>query len=99
MADQLVSPTKSLQIGKMKLALISVSNKSGLAWFGSELVSMGYTLIASGGTANSLAEIGLRVLEVSEFTGVSEMLDGRVKTLHPAIYGGKLQFLKIYFYD
>ena len=74
-----------------KLALLSVSDKSGLAEFAEALVRRhGYTLLSTGGTAKLLAERGLPVTEVSKHTGFPEIMDGRVKTLHPKIHGGLL---------
>jgi phosphoribosylaminoimidazolecarboxamide formyltransferase/IMP cyclohydrolase len=74
-----------------KLALLSVSEKRGLADFASALVKQhGYTLLSTGGTAKLLAEKGLPVTEVSQHTGFPEMMEGRVKTLHPKIHGGLL---------
>lgn len=74
-----------------KLALLSVSDKSGLAEFATALVKEhGYRLLSTGGTARLLAERGLPVTEVSEHTGFPEMMEGRVKTLHPKIHGGLL---------
>src|SRR5512145_2793868 len=74
-----------------KLALLSVSDKRGLVEFATVLVrQQGYTLLSTGGTAKLLAEKGLPVTEVSEITGFPEMLDGRVKTLHPRVHGGIL---------
>jgi phosphoribosylaminoimidazolecarboxamide formyltransferase / IMP cyclohydrolase len=74
-----------------KLALLSVSDKRGLAEFATALVQrFGYRLLSTGGTARLLAERGLPVTEVSEHTGFPEMMDGRVKTLHPKIHGGLL---------
>ena len=71
-------------------ALISVSDKSGVLAFARELHGLGVTLLSTGGTARLLAEAGLPVTEVAEHTGFPEMLDGRVKTLHPTIHGGLL---------
>ena len=71
-------------------ALLSVSDKSGLVPFATELASLGCELISTGGTARVLREAGLTVRDVSEITGFPEMLDGRVKTLHPAIHGALL---------
>ncbi|MCA3554305.1 bifunctional phosphoribosylaminoimidazolecarboxamide formyltransferase/IMP cyclohydrolase [Aestuariivirga sp.] len=71
-------------------ALLSVSDKSGLVSFAAKLVSLGIELISTGGTARALAEAGLPVIEVSRLTGFPEIMDGRVKTLHPAIHGGLL---------
>jgi phosphoribosylaminoimidazolecarboxamide formyltransferase/IMP cyclohydrolase len=74
-----------------KLALLSVSDKRGLADFATALVKQhGYTLLSTGGTAKLLAEKGLPVTEVSQHTGFPEMMEGRVKTLHPKIHGGLL---------
>src|SRR5467141_3022775 len=71
-------------------ALISASDKSGLVEFARALVDEGIELISTGGTRKALADAGLPVLEVSELTGFPEMMDGRVKTLHPKIHGGLL---------
>ncbi len=74
----------------MKLALLSVSDKTGLTDFARVLVSCGFTLISTGGTSKMLREAGLATTEISELTGFPEMMDGRVKTLHPKIHGGLL---------
>ena len=71
-------------------ALISVSDKSGLVDFATALAKRGVALISTSGTAKALAEAGLKVEEVASVTHFPEMLDGRVKTLHPAIHGGIL---------
>ena len=71
-------------------ALLSVSNKTGIVDFGEGLVRAGYTLISSGGTAAVLQAEGIPVTKVSEYTGSPEILNGRVKTLHPKIHGGIL---------
>jgi phosphoribosylaminoimidazolecarboxamide formyltransferase/IMP cyclohydrolase len=71
-------------------ALISVSDKTGLAPFARGLANLGYQLLSTGGTAKSLEAEGLAVTQVSELTGFPEMLDGRVKTLHPRVHGGIL---------
>lgn len=71
-------------------ALLSVSNKDGIVDFGKELAALGWELISTGGTYKALSDAGLEVLQVSEVTGSPEMLDGRVKTLHPKIHGGIL---------
>ena len=71
-------------------ALISVSDKTGILEFAQALHAMGIRLISTGGTARLLAEAGLPVAEVAEVTGFPEMLDGRVKTLHPKVHGGLL---------
>lgn len=74
----------------VRRALLSVSDKSGLIPFATKLVSLGIELISTGGTAKALADAGLPVTEVSSVTGFPEIMDGRVKTLHPAIHGGLL---------
>lgn len=73
-----------------ELALLSVSDKTGLLDFAKRLVNVGLSLVASGGTAKALRDAGLAVRDVSELTGHPEMLGGRVKTLHPAVHGGIL---------
>jgi len=73
-----------------KVALVSVSNKRGVAEFGKGLVAAGYTILSTGGTARCLKEAGVPVTPVSSFTGAPEMMNGRVKTLHPLIHGGIL---------
>ena len=74
----------------IKRALISVSDKTGLIAFARALAARGVALISTGGTAKALTEAGLDVADVASVTGFPEMLDGRVKTLHPAIHGGIL---------
>ena len=74
----------------MKTALISVSDKAGIVEFARELITLDVKLLSTGGTARLLADAGLAVTEVAEITGFPEMLDGRVKTLHPRIHGGLL---------
>jgi phosphoribosylaminoimidazolecarboxamide formyltransferase/IMP cyclohydrolase len=71
-------------------AILSVSDKTGLVAFARELAGRGVSLISTGGTARTLADAGLPVTNVSDVTGFPEMMDGRVKTLHPAIHGGIL---------
>ena len=71
-------------------ALLSVSDKTGLAPFGAGLVARGFELVSTGGTARALREAGLPVTDVAAVTGFPEMLDGRVKTLHPRVHGGIL---------
>ncbi len=75
---------------KIRTALLSVTDKTGLVDFARELSGLGIQLISTGGTARLLRDSGLTVTEVSEVTGFPEMLDGRVKTLHPKIAGGIL---------
>jgi phosphoribosylaminoimidazolecarboxamide formyltransferase / IMP cyclohydrolase len=71
-------------------AIISTSDKTGVAEFGRRLVDLGFELLSTGGTAKVLADAGLPVTKVSEYTGAPEILGGRVKTLHPRIHGGLL---------
>ena len=74
----------------MPRALLSVSDKSGLVPLARELAALGWELVSTGGTARALREAGLAVADVSDVTRFPEMLDGRVKTLHPAVHGGLL---------
>jgi phosphoribosylaminoimidazolecarboxamide formyltransferase/IMP cyclohydrolase len=74
----------------MRRALISVSDKTGLVDFARGLVSRGFELVSTGGTARALQQAGLAVVGISEVTGFPEMMDGRVKTLHPLVHGGIL---------
>ncbi len=74
----------------IRRALISVTDKSGAVDFAKELAALGVEILSTGGTAKLLRENGVPVVEVSDFTGFPEMLDGRVKTLHPKIHGGIL---------
>src|SRR5664280_2299570 len=75
---------------KIQRVLISVTDKTGVVEFALELSGMGAELISTGGTARLLREAGIPVKDVAEVTGFPEMLDGRVKTLHPKIAGGVL---------
>ncbi len=74
----------------MKRALFSVSDKTGVVEFASQLVSLGWEIIATGGTMKLLQEAGLKPINISEITGFPEICDGRVKTLHPKVHGGLL---------
>jgi phosphoribosylaminoimidazolecarboxamide formyltransferase/IMP cyclohydrolase len=74
----------------MRRAILSVSDKTGLVAFGKALAARGFELVSTGGTAKALADAGLPVVNVSDVTGFPEMMDGRVKTLHPKIHGGIL---------
>jgi len=78
------------ELRKIKKALISVSDKTGIVEFAKELANFGVQIISTGGTAKSMREAGLNVTEVSEITNFPEMMDGRVKTLHPKIHGAFL---------
>jgi len=75
---------------KMRRALLSVTDKSGLVEFAQELARHDVDLVSTGGTAKALREAGLAVRDISDLTGFPEMLDGRVKTLHPKVHGGIL---------
>jgi phosphoribosylaminoimidazolecarboxamide formyltransferase/IMP cyclohydrolase len=76
--------------GKVQRALLSVSDKTGVVEFARGLAALGIEVLSTGGTAQLLENEGVRVIEVSQHTGFPEMLDGRVKTLHPKIHGGLL---------
>ncbi len=78
------------ELRKIKRALISVSDKTGILEFAAELANFGVQIISTGGTARSLRENGIAVMEVAEITRFPEMMDGRVKTLHPKIHGAFL---------
>src|SRR3712207_6011087 len=75
---------------KIKRALLSVSDKAGLAELGRALAARGVELVSTGGTAKALRDAGLEVRDISDLTGFPEMMDGRVKTLHPKVHGGLL---------
>ncbi|MDQ3180306.1 MAG: hypothetical protein M3Q33_07280, partial [Acidobacteriota bacterium] len=78
------------ELRKIKRALISVSDKSGIVQFAESLKKFGVEIISTGGTARTLRDGGVEVTEVSDITGFPEMMDGRVKTLHPKIHGAFL---------
>ena len=71
-------------------ALLSVSDKSGIEDFAKALVDAGWEILSTGGTASAIREAGVEVTDVAQVTGHPEMMDGRVKTLHPAIHAGLL---------
>ena len=75
---------------KVERALISLTDKSGIEDFARTLADMGVEILSTGGTAKKMRDSGITVTDVSEFTGFPEMLDGRVKTLHPLVHGGIL---------
>src|SRR5271157_1015405 len=75
---------------RVSRALLSVSDKTGLIKFANALAARGIVLVSTGGTAKAIAAAGLKVTDVSELTGFPEMMDGRVKTLHPKVHGGLL---------
>jgi phosphoribosylaminoimidazolecarboxamide formyltransferase / IMP cyclohydrolase len=85
--DSLAAPT---DFRKIRRALLSVTDKTGLVDFARALASFGVDLVSTGGTARTLREAGLPVRDISDLTGFPEMLDGRVKTLHPKVHGGIL---------
>jgi phosphoribosylaminoimidazolecarboxamide formyltransferase/IMP cyclohydrolase len=80
----------SSDLRRASRALISVSEKAGVTEFARSLAGFGIELVSTGGTRKMLGDAGLKVLDVSELTGYPEMMDGRVKTLHPAVHGGLL---------
>src|SRR5436190_22466129 len=77
-------------MSKIARALISVSDKAGISDFAAGLAGFGVEIISTGGTAKALREAGLKVKDISEVTGFPEIMDGRVKTLHPKVHGGLL---------
>jgi len=77
-------------MGKIQRAIVSVTDKTGVADFAKSLGRFGVHILSTGGTARALRESGLDVTEISEYTGFPEMMDGRVKTLHPKVHGGLL---------
>ena len=78
------------QLRRVERALISVSDKTALIDFARALAGLGIELVSTGGTRKALADAGLPALDVSDLTGFPEMMDGRVKTLHPGVHGGLL---------
>src|ERR1700721_940353 len=85
--DASVPPT---DLRVIRRALLSVTDKTGLVDFARVLASFGVDLVSTGGTSRTLREAGLPVRDISDLTGFPEMLDGRVKTLHPKVHGGIL---------
>jgi len=77
-------------MSKIQRAIISLSDKSGIQEFAKELQAFNVEILSTGGTAKVLRESGLKITDISEYTGFPEMLDGRVKTLHPKVHGGLL---------
>ena len=77
-------------MAKIQRAIISLSDKTGIQEFARSLQNFGVEILSTGGTAKVLRESGLKIMDVSEYTGFPEMLDGRVKTLHPKVHGGLL---------
>jgi len=74
----------------MPRALISVSDKTGIVEFAKRLEELGWEIVSTGGTAKALRKADIKAREISEITGVPEILDGRVKTLHPSVHAGLL---------
>jgi phosphoribosylaminoimidazolecarboxamide formyltransferase / IMP cyclohydrolase len=85
-----MTDTSDLQLRRIRRALISVSDKTGIVDFARELAGFDVEIISTGGTAKALRDAGLVVRDVSDITGFPEMMDGRVKTLHPRVHGGLL---------
>ena len=77
-------------MGKIERAIISVTDKSGIVEFANSLSGLGVQILSTGGTAGALREGGISVTDISDYTGFPEMMDGRVKTLHPKVHGGLL---------
>jgi len=77
-------------MNKIKRVIISVSDKEGISNFAKGLLDFDIEILSTGGTAKRLRDAGVKVMDISEYTGSPEILDGRVKTLHPKIYGGVL---------
>src|SRR5712672_56106 len=78
------------QLVTIRRALISVSDKTGIVDFARELKRFGVEIISTGGTAKALRDAGIEVRDVSDVTGFPEMMDGRIKTLHPKVHGALL---------
>src|ERR1700742_4460778 len=83
-------PSPTPDLARIERALISVSDKEGLVELGKALAQHGVEILSTGGSAKALRDAGLKVVEVSDHTGFPEIMDGRVKTLQPAIHGGIL---------
>ena len=83
-------PMSTADLAPIKRALISVSDKTGLAELGKFLAGRGVEILSTGGSAKALAEAGIDVVEVADYTGFPEIMGGRVKTLQPKIHGGIL---------
>ncbi|HKU23873.1 MAG TPA: hypothetical protein VJQ54_00300, partial [Candidatus Sulfotelmatobacter sp.] len=82
--------TTQSDVKPVRRAILSVTDKTGIADFARGLEKLGIELVSTGGTAKLLRDSGIRVKDISEVTGFPEMLDGRVKTLHPKVHGGIL---------
>ncbi|NBK26257.1 MAG: bifunctional phosphoribosylaminoimidazolecarboxamide formyltransferase/IMP cyclohydrolase, partial [Spirochaetia bacterium] len=88
--DSCASLFRGISLTDIKRALVSVSDKEGIVDFVRQLIEMGVDIVSTGGTAALLRDAGLPVTDISDVTGFPEMLDGRVKTLHPRIHAGIL---------
>jgi phosphoribosylaminoimidazolecarboxamide formyltransferase/IMP cyclohydrolase len=77
-------------MSRISTALISVTDKSGIVEFARSLERLGIEILSTGGTARTIRDAGIKVLDISQYTGFPEMMDGRVKTLHPKVHGGLL---------
>ena len=88
-------PAGAAEMPRPRRALLSVSDKTGLDALGRGLAELGFGLVSTGGTARALRAAGLNVTDVASVTGFPEMLDGRVKTLHPRIAAGVLADLRL----
>lgn len=77
-------------MGKIERAIVSVTDKTGIVGFAKALSKLGVEILSTGGTARALREGGISVTDISDYTGFPEMMDGRVKTLHPKVHGGLL---------
>src|SRR5215208_3504727 len=85
-----MTETSDLQLRPIRRALISVSDKTGIVDFARELATFDVEIVSTGGTAKALRDAGINVRDISDVTGFPEMMDGRVKTLHPRVHGGLL---------
>jgi phosphoribosylaminoimidazolecarboxamide formyltransferase/IMP cyclohydrolase len=90
-----IDPARAAEVARPRRALVSVSDKTGLAAFGARLAGLGFELVSTGGTARALRAAGLEVTDVADVTGFPEMLDGRVKTLHPRVSAGVLADMRL----
>src|SRR6202044_497736 len=90
MIEHSIDSAPPADLRPIRRALLSVTDKTGLIDFARVLASFGVDLVSTGGTARALREAGLAVKDISDLTGFPEMLDGRVKTLHPRVHGGLL---------
>src|SRR5215468_9486783 len=90
MISYLFPSLKRIFVPKIQRAILSVTDKTGLVDFAHSLERLGVELVSTGGTARLLRDSGIRVQDISELTGFPEILDGRVKTLHPKVHGGIL---------